>query len=253
MGIIHKIADYEKIAAGEVIERPASIVKELLENALDAGADRVEIHVEQAGLKSIKVIDNGKGIEPEEVVLAFDRHTTSKITGFDDIYKLVTLGFRGEALASIKAVARVEIVTKTKERDLGRRVVFEGDTIVDQGDVACPDGTTILVKNLFYNVPVRRKFLKKEAVEFSHVSDIVTRYALACHDRDLKLFHDGRKIIDAPASKGDLLNTIVSLYGAEHATAMITIDQKAPSFALHGHVAKPEITRSSRAYSSLFS
>lgn len=252
MGSIHKIEDYEKIAAGEVIERPASVVKELLENAIDAGADRIEIHAEQAGIKSIKVIDNGKGIAPDEVVLAFERHTTSKISGFDDIYKLVTLGFRGEALASIKAVARVEVVTRPRDRDVGRRVVFEGDAIVDQGDVACPAGTTILVKNLFYNVPVRRKFLKKEAVEFSHMSDIVTRYALAYHDRDIKLYHDGRKVIDAPASEGDLLNTIVSLYGAEHATAMIPVSRQAPSFSLRGYVAKPEITRSSRAYSSLF-
>lgn len=248
---IHKIKDYEKIAAGEVIERPAAIVKELVENSIDAGATRIEIHVEEAGTRLIKVIDDGSGIEPDEVILAFERHTTSKITEFTDVYNLKTLGFRGEALASIKAVARVEITTRTKNHELGKKVVLEDDQLVEETRVACPVGTTITVKNLFFNVPVRRKFLKKDAVEFSHISDIVTRYALACHDVSFKLFHDGHLVLDAPPSKGDLVNKIVSIYGREHAGNMIRIDQQATEFSLHGYIATPDITRSARSYSTL--
>jgi DNA mismatch repair protein MutL len=251
MGHIHKIKDYEKIAAGEVIERPAAIVKELLENSIDAGATRVEIYAEEAGTRSVKVIDDGSGIEPDEVILAFERHTTSKITEFNDVYNLSTLGFRGEALASIKAVARVEIATRTKHHELGKKVVLEDDQVLEDTSIACPVGTTITVKKLFFNVPVRRKFLKKDAVEFSHISDIVTRYALAYHDVSFKLFHDGHLILDAPSSKGDLLNKIVSIYGREHAGNMIPVDQKAPDFSLHGYIATPDITRSARTYSTL--
>jgi DNA mismatch repair protein MutL len=210
MGKIHRIKDYEKIAAGEVIERPAAVVKELLENAIDAGASRIEVHVEEAGTRSIKIIDDGSGIEPDEVIFAFERHTTSKINEFSDVYNLSTLGFRGEALASIRAISRVEITTRTKDKDVGKRVVMEGDAVLEEGPVACPVGTSMTVKKLFFNVPVRLKFLKKDAVEFSHVSDIVTRYALACHDVAIKLFHDGHLVLDAPPSKGDLLNKIVS-------------------------------------------
>ncbi|MHA1368471.1 MAG: DNA mismatch repair endonuclease MutL [Promethearchaeota archaeon] len=252
MNTIHEIQDYEKIAAGEVIERPASVVKELIENSIDAGASRIEVHVEDAGKKLIKVIDNGRGIPPDEVKFAFHRHTTSKIRGFQDIYNLSTLGFRGEALASIKAIAKVEIITRTKDNELGRKVVFEGDACVDESEVSCPVGTTISVKHLFYNVPVRRRFLKSKAVEFSHISDIITRYALAYHELDIKLFHDGRKVIDAPPSQGNLLNTIVSIYGRDHAKNMIKIDCKSELFELHGYIANPSITRSSRVYSSLF-
>nr|MDO8085118.1 DNA mismatch repair endonuclease MutL [Candidatus Sigynarchaeum springense] len=251
MGNIEKIKDFEKIAAGEVIERPAAVVKELLENAIDAGATRIEVYAEEAGTMSIKVIDDGSGIEPDEVILAFDRHTTSKIKEFSDVYNLSTLGFRGEALASIKAVARVEIVTRTRRHDLGKKVVLEGDQVLEDSPVACPIGTTITVKKLFFNVPVRRKFLKNDAVEFSHISDIVTRYALAYHDVAIKLFHDGHLVLDAPASKGDLLNKIVSIYGREQAGSMIAVDQKAPDFSLHGFIAAPDITRSARSYSTL--
>ncbi len=251
MGNIHKIKDYEKIAAGEVIERPAAVVKELLENAIDAGATRIEIHVEEAGTRSIKIIDDGSGIEPDEVILAFDRHTTSKIATFDDVYNLSTLGFRGEALSSIKAVARVEITSRTKQHELGKKVVLEGDQVLEESSVACPVGTTITVKKLFFNVPVRRKFLKNDAVEFSHISDIVTRYALAYHDVAIKLFHDGHPVLDAPPSKGDLLNKIVSIYGRDHAGSMLAVDQKAPDFSLHGYIATPDITRSARMYSTL--
>ncbi|HME53953.1 MAG TPA: DNA mismatch repair endonuclease MutL [Candidatus Lokiarchaeia archaeon] len=252
MGNIQKIKDYEKIAAGEVIDRPASVVKELLENSIDAGASRIEIHVEAAGTKSIKVIDNGSGIEPDEVILAFDRHTTSRIHEFEDIYNLSTLGFRGEALASIKAVSRTEIATRTVDHELGKKVVLEEDRVLEDSEIACPVGTTVVVKKLFYNVPVRKKFLKNDSVEFSHISDIVTRYALASHDIDIKLFHDGRLVIDAPASKGDLLNKIVAIYGKDHASNMLEMNETAPDFSLHGYIATPEITRSSRGYSSIF-
>ncbi|MFX0101915.1 MAG: DNA mismatch repair endonuclease MutL [Candidatus Hodarchaeota archaeon] len=252
MGQIIKIDDYEKIAAGEVIERPASIVKELLENAIDAGASRIEIHVENAGKKAIKVIDNGSGIEPDDVKIAFERHTTSKIRDFSDIYNLSTLGFRGEALASVKAVAKVEMITKTSTYDLGRKIVFKGNALVEETDESCPDGTTITVKDLFYNVPVRKKFLKNDAVEFAHVSDIVTRYALVNHDIDIKLYHNGRKILDAPPSNGNLLNTIVSIYGKDHARHMLPLTKKTRDLSVEGFIATPSITRSSRLYSSLF-
>jgi DNA mismatch repair protein MutL len=252
MGLIHQIVDYDKIAAGEVIERPASVVKELLENSIDAGADRIEIHVEEAGVKSIKVVDNGCGIEPEDAIIAFDRHTTSKIDKFEDIYDLKTLGFRGEALASIKAVARIEMVTRTKEHELGHKVVFDGDRLVEEADVPAPVGTSMTVKNLFFNVPVRRKFLKSRAVEFAHISDIVTRYALCYHEIDLKLFHDGKRVINAPPSRGNLLNKVVALYGGQHASNMFEVSEKAEEFSLHGLIAGPAITRSSRTYSSLF-
>ncbi|MHA1793631.1 MAG: DNA mismatch repair endonuclease MutL [Promethearchaeota archaeon] len=252
MGKIHFIDEYEKIAAGEVIDRPASAVKELLENAIDAGATRIEIRVEKAGKKLIKIIDNGSGIAPEDVLMAFERHATSKIENFSDIYALSTLGFRGEALSSIKAIARVEMVTRTSSQDVGKKVIFEDDALIEESEVACPVGTSITVKKLFFNVPVRKRFLKNDAVEFAHISDIVTRYALAYHELDIKLFHNGKKVIDAPPSNGNLLNTILAIYGREHAAKMLEINETRDTFKISGYIALPDITRSSRIYSSLF-
>ncbi|MBD3187205.1 DNA mismatch repair endonuclease MutL [Candidatus Bathyarchaeota archaeon] len=252
MAHIREIKDYDKIAAGEVIERPASIVKELLENSIDAGASRVQVVVKKAGKQEIEVIDDGNGIPAGELKLAFEKHTTSKIGEFSDIYDLHTLGFRGEALASIKAVARVEMISKPGNQEMGRKIVFENNALVEERDVSAPDGTTVTVKHLFKAIPVRRKFLKKDSVEFAHISDIVTRYALAYHALDIKLIHNGRKVLDAPPSNGNLLNTIASIYGNDHAINMLPVENETDSFSLKGFIAKPCITRSSRSYASLF-
>ena len=154
-----------KIAAGEVIERPASVVKELVENSIDAGATKIDIEVQNGGISYIRITDNGKGIAPDDMEIAFEKHATSKIRSADDIENVLTMGFRGEALASIAAIARVEMTSRQPDRDEGYRVIIEGGNILEKGECGCPTGTTIVVQNLFYNTPVRYKFLKKDYTE----------------------------------------------------------------------------------------
>src|SRR3984893_7552481 len=202
------------IAAGEVVERPASVAKELVENAIDAGATRITIDVESGGRRLLKITDDGEGMTRDDAVLAFERHATSKISNAEDLNGIATLGFRGEALASIASVARVELVTKTDDTAAGTSVVIEGGRRRDLKDAAHPRGTTVVMRDLFFNVPARRKFLRSEATESFHLTNLVTHYALAHPEISFTLTNNGREILRAPLAQ-DLRERAYQIFGAE--------------------------------------
>lgn len=232
-----------KIAAGEVIERPASIVKELLENALDAGATDIAIELRQGGCESVRVTDNGAGIDPEDAVLAFSRFATSKIYHFDDIYKVHSFGFRGEALPSIASIAHVEMVTKQQGALAGVRVAAEAGSIKEISEAGCPVGTSILVTNIFGPVPVRRKFLKSEQTEQGHCLDVVSRLALSHPALSLKVTANGRLILNIPAT--DAADQRLALVlGTDFLDQMIFISGKREGLTLQGFASQPSLTRS---------
>ena len=231
-----------KIAAGEVIERPASIVKELLENALDAGATDVEIELRKGGCESIRVTDNGSGIDPEDAVLAFSRFATSKIYKFDDIYKVHSFGFRGEALPSIAAIAHVEMVTKQQGALAGLRVVAEAGSIQEIAEAGCPVGTSIGVTNIFGPVPVRRKFLKAEQTEQGHCLDVVSRLALSHPELSLKVSANGRQILNIPATRSPDQRLALVL-GTDFLDQMTTLSVRRGELALQGFASLPALTR----------
>ncbi|MBO4247366.1 DNA mismatch repair endonuclease MutL [Halomicrobium sp. IBSBa] len=250
-------ATVERIAAGEVVERPASVVKELVENALDADADRVSVAVEQGGIEGIKVTDDGIGMSREAVERAVEEHTTSKISSIEDLENGVgTLGFRGEALHAIGAVSRTTITTRPRGGDRqGTELVVEGGDVTAVEPAGCPAGTTIEVDDLFYNVPARRKYLKQASTEFAHVNTVVTSYALANPDVAVTLSHDGRETF-ATTGQGDLEATVLSVYGREVAQSMIEVDDSdlpdGPLESVTGLVSHPETNRASRDYLSTY-
>ncbi|MBI2864166.1 MAG: DNA mismatch repair endonuclease MutL [Chloroflexi bacterium] len=244
-----------KIAAGEVIERPASVVKELVENSLDAGSTQVTVEVRGGGTQLIRVTDDGGGIPADEVDLAFRRHATSKISGLADLQSVNTLGFRGEALPSIIAVAEISLLTRTRTELAGTYVAFKRGMMVEQGSRGCPEGTTVTVRHLFATVPARLKFLKASSTEVSHISQLVTQYALAYPQVRFSLLIDGRDVFRAPGS-GKLLDVVAQLYGLETAKQMIEIDRRSredkDGVRVWGCVSPPSITRNNRTYISLF-
>ena len=201
----------DKIAAGEVIERPASIVKELAENAIDAGAGAIVIEIKEGGISFIRITDNGCGIAKEDVSNAFLRHSTSKIRSVDDLMDIHTLGFRGEALSSIAAVSRVELITKTRENDFGITYRIEGGKEISIEETGAPDGTTFLVRQLFYNTPARRKFLKTPMTEASHVADLVTRLALSHPEISFQFINNGQSKLHT-SGNGKLKDVIYHIY-----------------------------------------
>ena len=192
-----------KIAAGEVIERPASVVKELVENSIDAGATNINVEIKNGGISYIRITDNGKGIMPDDMEMAFERHATSKIRSAEDLETVKSMGFRGEALASIAAIAKVEMKSKTEENETGYEVIVEGGNVISSNEVGCPKGTTITVQNLFYNTPVRYKFLKKDFTEGGYIEDVMTRIALVNPNIAIKLISSGKTIIQTTGN-GDL-------------------------------------------------
>ncbi len=236
-----------QIAAGEVIERPASVVKELIENSLDAGADEIYIEVENGGKDRILVRDNGSGMSKEEVELAFKKHATSKINDIDDLDDLSSLGFRGEALPSIAAISKVEAKTKQKKDLEGVKIIIHGDEIQSVDTVGCPVGTSIEVKDLFYNTPARRKYLNKTNTELAHITNIVTRNALSKPDVQFTLNHNGNEIFFVPKAKSKLQN-IKSIYGVDIAKKMVHINHKSDYITIDGFLSKPEVTRSNRKH-----
>mgnify|MGYP004494472947 FL=1 len=240
-----------KIAAGEVIERPASVIKEMIENSIDAGANNITVEIEKGGISYIKVTDNGKGISADDLDLAFERHATSKIRSADDLDTVTSMGFRGEALASIAAIARVELVSKTAEQQNGYKVVVEGGNILDKSEIGCPKGTSITVTNLFYNTPVRYKFLKKDFTEAGYIEDAITRVALVHPEVAFKLISSGRTVIQTNGN-GDLKTVIYSIYGKDVANGIIDADYTYEDIHISGVVGKPEIARSNRAYQMFF-
>ena len=250
------------IAAGEVVERPASVAKELVENAIDAGATRIVIDVESGGRRLLKIIDDGEGMMRDDAVLAFERHATSKIRSADDLNAIATLGFRGEALASIASVARVELVTRTDDATAGTRVVIEGGRMRDVKDAAHPRGTTIVVRDLFFNTPARRKFLRSEATESYHLTNLVTHYALAHPELNFTLTNNGRETLRVAAAK-DLRERAYQIFGAQFLDGLLEVNNAVSeptetSFSLpqiasvRGFVSAPRERRTSRDAQFLF-
>ena len=232
-----------KIAAGEVVERPSSVVKELMENSLDAGATDIIIELENGGKKFIKVIDNGKGIDSEDVVLAFERYATSKIYTFDDIYKVRSFGFRGEALPSIASISRVELITRKKESLSGTKVMVEGGEIKEVVETGCPVGTSVSVSDIFYSVPVRKKFLKKDSTEQGHCIDIITKLALPHPDVRVKVVANGREILNIPRTK-DLSERVSLVLGGGLRKNILYVKGKSGDVRLSGFISRPYFTRS---------
>ena len=240
-----------KIAAGEVIERPASVIKEMVENSIDAGANNITVEIKNGGISYIRVTDNGKGIPEDDLEIAFERHATSKIRSADDLNTVTSMGFRGEALASIAAIARVEMVSKTAEQQNGFKVVVEGGNILEKSEAGCPVGTSITVTNLFYNTPVRYKFLKKDFTEAGYIEDAITRIALVHPEISIRLINTGKTIIQTNGN-GDLKTVIYSIYGKDVAGALIETDYTYEDMHIYGVIGKPEIARSNRANQLFF-
>lgn len=250
MAKIHELSDIlaNQIAAGEVIERPASVVKELLENALDAHATQIDILIEAAGTKKIEIIDNGYGIADEDVEVAFRRHATSKISNRQDLFKVKTLGFRGEALPSIASIADVELTTSTGEK-AGTAIHFKGGELVEQTQANARRGTSIKVTELFYNTPARLKYLKSRQTELAKIVDIVNRLALSYPAVTFHLVHDGKKLLRTTGN-GDVKRVIADIYGIDNARKMENITAQDNDFTINGYVSLPALTRASRDYIS---
>lgn len=240
-----------KIAAGEVIERPASVIKEMVENSIDAGANNITIEIKNGGISYIRITDNGKGIPEDDMEIAFERHATSKIRSAEDLNTVTSMGFRGEALASIAAIAKVEMISKTANQENGYKVVVEGGDIKEKTETGCPVGTSITVTNLFYNTPVRYKFLKKDYTEAGYIEDIVTRIALVHPEISIKLINSGKTIIQTNGN-GDLKTVIYSIYGKDIAGALIETDYTYEDIHVYGVIGKPEIARSNRSNQIFF-
>ena len=235
----------DKIAAGEVIDRPVSIIKELLENSIDAGADTITVEIKNGGKTYIRVTDNGCGIPSDQVETAFLRHATSKIQAVKDLDSISTLGFRGEALASIAAVARVELITCTADSKAGRKVVIEGSRVIDNVQTGCPQGTTITVRDLFYNVPARRKFLASDNAEARRITELVSRIALSYSDIKINLVN-GSKRVFSTQGRGNIFNNIISVYGSDTGRDLVPVEASASGFVLKGFVSSPAATVPSR-------
>ena len=240
-----------KIAAGEVVESPKSVVKELVENAIDAGATMVSVEIKEGGTSLIKITDNGKGIAKEDLKVAFLRHATSKLSQVEDLEHIFTLGFRGEALASIAAVAQVEMITKTEIAQIGTSIEIHGGEIKKIEDVATTQGTSVAVKNLFYNVIARRKFLKKPATESGYVSDLMNKLALGHPEVSFRYINNGTSMLSTPGNK-DLKVAIFYVYGKEVANGMLPIYIKKNGYEISGMIGKPELSRGNRNYENLF-
>ena len=240
-----------KIAAGEVIERPASVIKEMVENSIDAGANNITVEIKNGGISYIKVTDNGKGIAPDDLEIAFERHATSKIRKAEDLDVVTSMGFRGEALASIAAIANVEMISKTEAQDTGYKIVVEAGNILDKQEVGCQTGTSITVRNLFFNTPVRYKFLKKDYTESGYVEDAITRIAVVNPNIAIKLINTGKTVIQTNGN-GDIKSVIYSIYGKDVATGILPVEYTFEDIQVNGVIGKPEIARSNRSNQLFF-
>ena len=240
-----------KIAAGEVIERPASVIKEMVENSIDAGANNITVEIKNGGISFIKVTDNGKGIAQDDLEIAFERHATSKIRTADDLDVVTSMGFRGEALASIAAIANVEMVSKTEEQQVGYKVVVEAGDILSKEEIGCQKGTSITVRNLFFNTPVRYKFLKKDYTESGYIEDVITRIALVNPNIAIKLINTGKTVIQTNGN-GDIKSVIYSIYGKDVATGVMPVEYAYDDIQISGVIGKPEIARSNRSNQLFF-
>lgn len=234
-----------QIAAGEVIERPANVVKELVENSIDAGATKISVEIENGGITSIRITDDGKGIAPDDVTLAFERHATSKIRSAEDLTKVMTMGFRGEALASIAAIAKVELITRTRDQEIGTKVIVEGGDIISKEECGAPYGTTIIVRELFYNTPVRYKFLKKDFTEGGYIESAVEKIALINPNISFRLVNN-RKTILQTSGNGDITTVVYNIFGKDISQNLVNVDNEYEGVKVRGVAGKPEIARSNR-------
>lgn len=241
----------DKIAAGEVVERPASIVKELLENSIDAGSSLVTVEIKNGGIDLIRITDNGCGIPSGEVKKAFLRHATSKIVSDKDLISIKSLGFRGEALSSIAAVSKCEMISKTRDELTGVRYYIEGGTEVEYEEIGAPDGTSIIIRDIFYNTPARRKFLKTASTEGAHISELVEKLAMANTEIAFKFISNGQIKLQTNGS-GNLKDIVYQLYGKEISKALCNVDYEKNGIKIRGVVARPEVTRSSRSLENIF-
>jgi DNA mismatch repair protein MutL len=239
-----------QIAAGEVIQRPASAVKELVENSIDSGATNIKLVIKDAGKALLQVIDDGCGMSETDARMAFERHATSKIRQADDLFAIRTMGFRGEALASVAAIAQVEIKTRRHSDELGTRLLIEGSTLKKQEPCQCPKGTTISIKNLFYNVPARRNFLKSNSVEMRHIIDEFQRLAIANPDIFFSLHHDGSELFHLPG--GNLRQRLIGLFGANANKKLVPVSEDTDILKLSGYVGKPEFAKKTRGEQYFF-
>lgn len=241
----------DKIAAGEVVERPCSVVKELVENAIDAGSTAITVEIKEGGISFIRITDNGCGIEREQVAVAFYRHSTSKIRSAEDLLTVKSLGFRGEALSSISAVARVELITKTYDELTGTRYVIEGSKELSNEEIGAPDGTTFIVKDLFYNVPARRKFLKTAQTEGSYISDMVEKLALSHPDISFKFINNNQTKLHT-SGNGNRKDIIYHIFGREISSSLLEVKHECEYFKVEGFIGNPVITRGNRNYENYF-
>ncbi|MGT2756637.1 DNA mismatch repair endonuclease MutL [Streptococcus ovuberis] len=240
-----------QIAAGEVVERPASVVKELVENAIDAGADQIEVKIEEAGLSLIEVIDNGEGMSSQDAILSLRRHATSKIKSQSDLFRIRTLGFRGEALPSIASVSHLTLETARPEEGMGTLLLTKAGQIESQETISRPQGTTIRVENLFFNTPARLKYVKSQQAEVSHIVDVINRLSLAHPEVAFTLINDGNTLIQT-AGSGQLKQALAGVYGLLTAKKMVEIEGSDLDFEVSGYVSLPELTRANRNYISIF-
>ncbi len=240
-----------KIAAGEVIERPSSVVKELVENSIDAGATAVTVEIKEGGLSFIRITDNGLGIEKSQVKTAFLRHATSKISTAEDLFTVGSLGFRGEALASIAAVGQVEMVTKTESDMTGVRYIIEGGKELDYQEIGCPEGTTIIIRNLFYNTPARRKFMKSTTTEASYIAELINRLAMSRPEVSFKFINNGQNKLFT-SGNNNLKDIIYNIYGKDIAKNLVEVNSTFEDITLTGYIAKPYISKGNRTYENYF-
>ena len=242
-----------QIAAGEVIERPASVVKELLENAIDAKATAVTIEIKEGGISFIRITDNGCGIAKEEIPLAFLRHSTSKIRSVEDLMVVSSLGFRGEALSSIAAISQVELITKVPSSLNGSRYCIEGGAEKSLEEIGCPEGTTFLVRNLFYNTPARRKFLKTAQTEAGYISDIIEKIALSHPEVSIRFINNNQSRLHTSGNH-NLKDIIYHIYGRDIVASLLSIDasMKTEAVSVHGFIGKPVISRGNRGYENYY-
>jgi len=239
------------IAAGEVVERPASVVKELMENALDAGASSVTVEVKNGGVGFIRVTDNGAGMSREDAKTAFLRHATSKIKDEADLTDIKTLGFRGEALAAIASVSRVEVLTLLKGERVGAAIKLEGGTLISADDAGCPEGTTVVVRDLFFNTPARQKFLKRDLTESAHIEAAVARAALSHPEVSFRFIKDGKPSLTTPGD-GRLINAVYGVFDRSFALGLLRADGCREPVCVEGYVTKPSAARASRAMQHFF-
>lgn len=238
------------ISAGEVVERPASVVKELVENSVDAGATSVTVEIKNGGMSYIRVTDNGGGIEKDDLKTAFLPHATSKIKNGADLAKIMTLGFRGEALASIAAVSSVEVFTKTRADDFGSLITVKGGKVIEEDETGCADGTTVIVRDLFFNTPARMKFLKKDSAETAYITDVMNKVILGNPSVAVKYISQSKTVTSA--GDGNLKNAIFAVYGADYAKNLIEVDYSDESIRVSGFIGNSQISRNTRAYQTFF-